>query len=51
MEFKASTGHAEYTVADAQFCFQLTEGTDDTASAPLLCAGLIGNRSYRMPAC
>jgi propanol-preferring alcohol dehydrogenase len=41
-------GYAEYTVADAQYCFHLAEGTEDAATAPLLCAGLIGYRSYRM---
>jgi propanol-preferring alcohol dehydrogenase len=41
-------GYAEYTVADGQYCFHLAEGTEDAASAPLLCAGLIGYRSYRM---
>jgi len=41
-------GYAEYTVADAQYCFHLADGTEDTATAPLLCAGLIGYRSYRM---
>jgi propanol-preferring alcohol dehydrogenase len=41
-------GYAEYTVANAQYCFHLGEGTDDRGSAPLLCAGLIGYRSYRM---
>jgi propanol-preferring alcohol dehydrogenase len=41
-------GYAEYTVADARYCFHPAEGLDDTSSAPLLCAGLIGYRSYRM---
>ncbi|WP_395741754.1 zinc-dependent alcohol dehydrogenase family protein [Prosthecobacter sp.] len=37
-------GYAEYTVADARFCFPLPAGMDDVAAAPLLCAGLIGHR-------
>ena len=41
-------GYAEYTVADRRYCFTIPEGYDDTAAAPLLCAGLIGYRSYRM---
>ncbi len=41
-------GYAEYTVADTRYCFPLPEGYSDTAAAPLLCAGLIGYRSYRM---
>jgi propanol-preferring alcohol dehydrogenase len=34
-------------VADARFCFQLPDRYDDVEVAPLLCAGLIGYRSYR----
>ena len=41
-------GYAEYTVADARFCFVLDERSHEPGSAPLLCAGLIGFRSYRM---
>jgi alcohol dehydrogenase, propanol-preferring len=40
-------GYAEFTVADARYCFHLPERYDDVAVAPLLCAGLIGYRSYR----
>ncbi|MBZ4191619.1 zinc-dependent alcohol dehydrogenase family protein [Niabella beijingensis] len=40
-------GYASYTVAWEQFCFPLTESFHDAAAAPLLCAGLIGYRSYR----
>jgi propanol-preferring alcohol dehydrogenase len=40
-------GYAEFTRADARYCFHLPEGYDDVAVAPLLCAGLIGFRSYR----
>src|SRR5215216_3937584 len=38
-------GYAEYTVADARFCFPIPEGFPDLAAAPLLCAGLIGYRT------
>lgn len=41
-------GYAEYAVADAGYCFPLPENLDDVQTAPLLCAGLIGHRSYRM---
>ena len=41
-------GYATHTVADARYCFSLPDGMDDAAIAPLLCAGLIGWRSYRM---
>jgi len=39
-------GYAEYTVADERFCFLLPERYSDAEAAPLLCAGLIGYRSY-----
>jgi alcohol dehydrogenase, propanol-preferring len=41
-------GYAEYTVADARYAFPLPSSYADTDAAPLLCAGLIGYRAYRM---
>lgn len=41
-------GYATHAVADAHFCFALPDGLGDAAAAPLLCAGLIGWRAYRM---
>src|ERR1041385_7560334 len=41
-------GFADYAVADATFCFPLAGGMSDVDLAPLLCAGLIGYRSYRI---
>lgn len=41
-------GYAEYTVANEQFCFRLSDTYKDPSKAPLLCAGLIGYRSYSM---
>src|SRR5271165_3059063 len=41
-------GYATHVVADARYVFRLPESGDDVASAPLLCAGLIGWRSLRM---
>ena len=41
-------GYAEYAVADARYCFPIPGGYSDLQAAPLLCAGLIGYRSYRM---
>ncbi len=41
-------GYAEYTVAHQQAVYALPEGYSDVAIAPLLCAGLIGYRAYRM---
>jgi propanol-preferring alcohol dehydrogenase len=40
-------GYAEFTVADARYCFHLPDRYNDVEVAPLLCAGLIGYRSYR----
>jgi propanol-preferring alcohol dehydrogenase len=40
-------GYAEFTVADARFCFHLPDRYNDLEVTPLLCAGLIGYRSYR----
>lgn len=40
-------GYAEFAVADARFCFHLPDSYNDVEVAPLLCAGLIGYRSYR----
>jgi len=41
-------GFADYTLADERFCFALPAQYSDLAVAPLLCAGLIGYRTYRM---
>ena len=41
-------GYATHTVADVRYCFSLPEEGDAAALAQLLCAGLIGWRSYRM---
>lgn len=41
-------GYAQYTVADQRYTFPLPENYGDLDVAPLLCAGLIGFRSYRM---
>ena len=41
-------GFAEYCTVDEQFCFPLPDQFSAVQAAPLLCAGLIGYRSYRM---
>jgi len=41
-------GFAEFAAADERFCFALPEAYGDAEAAPLLCAGLIGYRSYAM---
>jgi alcohol dehydrogenase, propanol-preferring len=46
--YQLDGGYAEYTLADARFCFPLPSSYDDEHAAPLLCAGLIGYRAYRM---
>ena len=40
-------GYAEFTVADARFCFRLPDRYNDVEAAPLLCAGLLGYRALR----
>ena len=39
-------GYAEYVVADERYCLPIPERYGDAEAAPLLCAGLIGFRSY-----
>jgi alcohol dehydrogenase, propanol-preferring len=40
-------GYAEFTVVDARYCFHLPNEYADADVAPLLCAGMLGYRSYR----
>jgi propanol-preferring alcohol dehydrogenase len=40
-------GYAEYVVADERYCLRLPPRYADIEAAPLLCAGLIGYRTYR----
>ena len=46
--YQINGGFAEYSVANASYCFNLPEQYDDMQAAPLLCAGLIGYRAYRL---
>ncbi len=46
--YQVDGGFAEYAVADARFCFPIPADYPDVQAAPLLCAGLIGYRAYRM---
>jgi alcohol dehydrogenase, propanol-preferring len=41
-------GYAEVAVADERFCFPIPDGYDEVHAAPLLCAGLIGYRAFRL---
>jgi len=49
--YQIDGGYAEFTVADARYCFPLMESTALPSAlelAPLLCAGLIGYRALRL---
>lgn len=46
--YQLDGGYAEYAVADEQCCFPIPPVYPDLQAAPLLCAGLIGYRSYRL---
>jgi alcohol dehydrogenase, propanol-preferring len=46
--YQVDGGYAERCVADERFCFPIPDGYPDIQAAPLLCAGLIGYRSYKM---
>lgn len=46
--YQLNGGFAEYTVADSRYCFPIPAGYSDLQAAPLLCAGLIGYRAYRL---
>jgi propanol-preferring alcohol dehydrogenase len=41
-------GYAELMAADARFALPIPDGLEDTQAAPLLCAGLIGFRAWRL---
>ncbi len=46
--YSVDGGYAEYTVAHEKYCFRMPAEYGDAEAAPLLCAGLIGYRTYRM---
>ena len=46
--YQIDGGFAEAATADARYCFPLPTDYSDAHAAPLLCAGLIGYRAYRM---
>ena len=45
--YQIDGGFAQYTVADARYCFKLPAAYSDAEAAPLLCAGLIGYRAFK----
>ncbi len=49
--YQINGGYAEYTLADARYCFALNEMPNQPSPvelAPLMCAGLIGYRALRL---
>lgn len=46
--YQLNGGFSEYTVANHRFCLPLEISTNPVNIAPLLCAGLIGYRSYKI---
>ncbi|MBC9929427.1 zinc-dependent alcohol dehydrogenase family protein [Chitinophaga qingshengii] len=46
--YNVNGGYAEYTVALAAYCLPIPETYVHPGGAPLMCAGLIGYRSWRM---
>jgi propanol-preferring alcohol dehydrogenase len=46
--YQLDGGYAEFLVVDVRYAFKVPEAYSDTEAAPLMCAGLIGYRAYRM---
>jgi propanol-preferring alcohol dehydrogenase len=44
----ADGGYAQLTTVPEAFAHRIPESFDDVSAAPLLCAGLIGHRAYRL---
>ena len=47
--YRVNGGFAEYVLVHADFVVRIPDSLDDTHVAPLLCAGIIGVRSLRVP--
>ena len=45
--YQLDGGYSQYVLANANYSFELPAALDDAHAAPLLCAGLIGYRSWR----
>jgi len=45
--YQIDGGYADFVVADSRYVFRIPERYADVEAAPLMCAGLIGYRSYR----
>lgn len=48
--YQKNGGYAEYVTACSDYCFPIPHKYSDLHAAPLLCAGLIGYRAYKMTA-
>jgi len=46
--YQVDGGFAEFAVANEDYCFAIDAQYDAVQAAPLLCAGLIGYRAYRL---
>jgi len=46
--YQIDGGYATHTLADAPYVFHIPSSYSDVHAAPLLCAGLIGYRAFRM---
>jgi propanol-preferring alcohol dehydrogenase len=46
--YQIDGGYAELAAADQRYCFAIDPSFDDVSAAPLLCAGLIGYRSFSL---
>ncbi|HTZ69921.1 MAG TPA: zinc-dependent alcohol dehydrogenase family protein [Acetobacteraceae bacterium] len=46
--YQIDGGYADQTVAHEDFCVPIPDAYDDATAAPLLCAGLIGYRTWKM---
>ena len=45
--YQIDGGYAEYVVANDRYVFRIPDRYGDVEAAPLMCAGLVGYRSYR----
>ncbi|MFB3894166.1 MAG: zinc-dependent alcohol dehydrogenase family protein [Phycisphaerae bacterium] len=45
--YHADGGYAQYAVVPEAFAYEIPDGFEDIAAAPLLCAGIVGYRSYK----
>jgi len=45
--YHADGGYAEYALVDEDFAYEIPRSFDDVSAAPLLCAGIVGYRSFK----